>query len=84
MSSGRGSLSDEIARIRAGGRPEAHEKARAQGKLFVRDRLERLLDPDSFVEDGLFANARAGDLPADGIVTGSGRIRGRDLSEFEL
>ncbi len=70
-------LPAEIARIQQGGRPDAHEKARASGKLFCRDRIALLLDPDSFVEDGRFANALAGDLPADGIVSGTGRIEGR-------
>ncbi len=56
---------------------ENREKLDRQGKLFVRDRLARLLDPDSLVEDGLLANALAGDLPADGVVTGIGRIEGR-------
>ncbi|MCC7076183.1 MAG: acyl-CoA carboxylase subunit beta [Acidimicrobiia bacterium] len=64
-------------RIHAGGSPQAHAKLRSQGKLFVRDRLELLLDPGSFAEDGLYANAQAGDLPADGVVTGTGRIDGR-------
>jgi len=57
---------------------EADKLAR-QGKRFVRDRLARLLDPDSFAEDGLLANALAGDLPADGVVTGVGRIGGRPV-----
>ena len=50
-----------------------------QNKLPVRQRLEVLLDPDSFVEDGLFANVLADDLPADGVVTGVGRIEGRPV-----
>ncbi|MEP6658297.1 MAG: acyl-CoA carboxylase subunit beta [Acidimicrobiales bacterium] len=53
------------------------EKLARQHKLFVRDRLALLLDPDSFVEDGLLANALAVDLPADGVVTGVGRVDGR-------
>jgi acetyl-CoA carboxylase carboxyltransferase component len=48
-----------------------------QRKLFVRDRLALLLDPGTFVEDGLLANAMAEDLPADGVVTGVGRVGGR-------
>src|SRR5918998_1728759 len=55
------------------------EKLAAQGKLFVRDRLALLLDADSFVEDGLLANNQATDLPADGVVTGVGRIEGRPV-----
>ncbi len=55
------------------------EKLAAQGKLFVRDRLALLLDEGSFVEDGLLANAAADDLPADGVVTGVGRVDGRPV-----
>ncbi|HTL83971.1 MAG TPA: acyl-CoA carboxylase subunit beta, partial [Acidimicrobiia bacterium] len=39
------------------------EKLARQNKLFVRERLALLLDDDSFAEDGLLANALAGDLP---------------------
>jgi len=53
------------------------EKLARQGKLFVRERLSLLLDPDSFVEDALLANALVDDLPSDGVVTGAGRIEGR-------
>src|SRR6266513_2158547 len=55
------------------------EKLASQNKLFVRDRLALLLDEGSFVEDGLLANAAAPDLPADGVVTGVGRIDGRPV-----
>ncbi len=55
------------------------EKLARQNKLFVRDRLALLLDADSFVEDALLANALAGDLPADGVVTGVGRVDGRPV-----
>src|SRR5215211_235730 len=57
---------------------ERHKLAR-QNKMFVRDRLAHLLDPGSFVEDGLLANALADSLPADGVVTGMGRIDGRPV-----
>jgi acetyl-CoA carboxylase carboxyltransferase component len=66
---------------RAGGAERYHAKAREQGKLFVRERLARLLDSaDGFVEDGLLANALAGDLPADGVVTGIGAVGGRTVA----
>jgi methylmalonyl-CoA decarboxylase subunit alpha len=55
------------------------EKLARQNKLFVRDRLALLLDEDSFVENALLANALAGDLPADGVVTGVGRVDGRPV-----
>jgi len=48
-------------------------------KMFVRDRVALLVDEGSFVEDGLLANASAGNLPADGVVTGVGRIDGRPV-----
>jgi acetyl-CoA carboxylase carboxyltransferase component len=55
-------------------------KLREQGKLTVRERLDLLLDAGSFVEDGLFANVLAEDLPADGVVTGLGTIGGRQVA----
>ena len=55
------------------------EKLAEQHKLPVRQRLDLLLDAGSFVEDGLFANVLADDLPADGVVTGVGRISGRPV-----
>ncbi|MFP3899844.1 MAG: acyl-CoA carboxylase subunit beta [Acidimicrobiia bacterium] len=74
---------DELSRLTAraleGNLAQAGEKLAAQGKLFVRDRLALLLDDGSFVEDGLLANNRAADLPADGVVTGAGRVEGRPV-----
>jgi acetyl-CoA carboxylase carboxyltransferase component len=53
------------------------DASRWPSKLPVRDRLALLLDPESFMEDGLLANMRAEGLPADGVVTGVGKIDGR-------
>lgn len=65
----------------AGGTPKYHEKNAAEGKLFCRERLRLLFDPDAeFTEDGLYANNQAGDLPADGVVIGIGRIHGRPVA----
>ncbi len=67
-------------RALAGG-PERHrEKAREQGKLPVRERVERLLDPGSFAEEALLANWQEDGLGADGVVTGLGRIGGRPVA----
>src|SRR5439155_23016674 len=55
------------------------DKLASQHKLFVRDRLALLIDEGSWVEDGLLANAAATDLPADGVVTGVGRVDGRPV-----
>ena len=55
-------------------------KLREQNKLTARERLELLLDQGSFVEDGLFANVLAEELPADGVITGLGTIDGRQVA----
>jgi len=75
------SLRKATERALAGNLDSQREKLAAQHKLFVRDRIALLLDEDSFVEDALLANAMAstGDLPADGVVTGVGRIDGRPV-----
>ncbi len=65
------------AASRAGGATKYHEKNTSDGKLFARERVARLVDSGSFVEDGLLANACAEDLPADGVVTGTAQIDGR-------
>jgi acetyl-CoA carboxylase carboxyltransferase component len=68
-------------KVRGGGAPKYHDKLAQQGKLFVRERLTLLLDSaDGFAEDGLLVNALAGDLPADGVVTGVGRVSGRPVA----
>jgi acetyl-CoA carboxylase carboxyltransferase component len=64
----------------AGG-PEHHrDKAAEQGKLPVRERVARLLDPESFVEDGLLAGGAAPGNGAEGVVTGLGRVDGRPVA----
>ncbi|MBA2608805.1 MAG: acyl-CoA carboxylase subunit beta [Actinobacteria bacterium] len=55
------------------------EKLERDKKMFVRDRIALLVDDASFVEDGLLANAAAGNLPADGVITGVGRVDGRPV-----
>jgi acetyl-CoA carboxylase carboxyltransferase component len=74
-------LAQVVARVKGGGAPKYHEKLAQQGKLFVRDRIEMLLDSiDGFAEDGMLVNAMAGDLPADGVVTGVGAFNGRPVA----
>src|SRR3954466_7387418 len=69
-----------LDRALAGG-PERHrQKAAEQGKLPVRERVARLLDDGSFVEEGLLANWREDGLGADGVVPGRGTIGGRPVS----
>uniref|UniRef100_A0A8C2KRE1 Propionyl-CoA carboxylase beta chain, mitochondrial n=1 Tax=Cyprinus carpio TaxID=7962 RepID=A0A8C2KRE1_CYPCA len=62
-----------------------------RGKLTARERLELLLDPDSFVEYDMFVEHRCSDFgmeadhnkyPGDSVVTGQGRINGRLVYVF--
>src|SRR5437773_2017856 len=75
-------LNAHLAAARAGGGDEAQRRQREQGKLPVRERVERLLDPGTpFLEiaalaaDGLYDGA----APSAGIVTGIGRVSGREV-----
>src|SRR5436190_16639579 len=83
------SRTDELealaAKARQGGATKYHQANAAVGKLFCRERIALLCDPVTegqapFIEDGLLANAAAGDLPADGVVTGVGRVHGRPVA----
>src|SRR5256885_8713484 len=74
-------VAEALERARRGGDEKYHQKLAEQGKLFVRERLRLLLDDaDSFVEDGLLTQALAGDLPADGVITGIGDVNGRPVA----
>src|SRR4051795_3143622 len=80
------SRSDEFKaqsdKAKRGGAPKYHESNAAAGKLFCRERIALLCDDGAsdFAEDGLLANATAPDLPADGVVTGIGRVHGRPVA----
>src|SRR5581483_7968528 len=70
--------------IRLGGGQERIDKQHATGKLTARERIEKLVDRDSFQEIGLFAQHRATyfgmadkEMPADGVVTGCAMLDGR-------
>ncbi|MGA2434535.1 MAG: acyl-CoA carboxylase subunit beta [Bryobacteraceae bacterium] len=70
--------------LRQGGGEERIRKQHAEKKLTARERLDVLLDKRSFQEIGLFAEHRATlfgmagkEAPADGVVTGTGRVDGR-------
>ncbi len=67
-------------RIGAGGAAKYHHSAAASGKLFARERIARLVDAGSFSEDGIFANALADGLPADGVITGTATVDGRPVA----
>ncbi len=72
------SLTAETAR---GGGEEAVERHRSRGKLLARERVDRLLDPDSALLElnALAANGLYdGEAPAAGIVTGIGTVEGQE------
>jgi acetyl-CoA carboxylase carboxyltransferase component len=72
-------LREDVEEILSGGPERGHDKLDELGKLFVRDRLERIFDTIEY-EDGTFARYDAdGELPADGMVTGVGTIDGRTV-----
>ena len=68
------------SRIECGGEAKYHRKDAEKGKLFVRERIARLADPASFVEDAALANNHTPELPADGVVTGTARVAGRTVA----
>ncbi|HKO28317.1 MAG TPA: acyl-CoA carboxylase subunit beta [Solirubrobacteraceae bacterium] len=73
-------LSVAVGRALDGG-PERHrEKAFSQGKLPVRERVARLLDSESFVEEGLLAGWDEDGLGAEGVVTGLGTVSGAPVA----
>ncbi len=74
------SPADLRAAIERGGPARYHDANTAKAKLFARERIRLLVDADSFVEDGAFANAEAGDLPADGVITGTATLDGRPVA----
>ncbi|WP_228000187.1 acyl-CoA carboxylase subunit beta [Nocardia australiensis] len=71
----RSELESAITSALAGG-----DSSRWPTKLPVRERISLLLDPGSWVEDGLLADAAGNRLPADGVLTGVGRINGRPVA----
>jgi len=77
-------LKKRRAKVMLGGGADKLEKQRKAGKLTARERIEALVDPDSFEENGLFAEHRSTmfgmegkDMPADGVVTGAASVAGR-------
>jgi acetyl-CoA carboxylase carboxyltransferase component len=73
-------LKEELARVRQGG--AGRERHAEQKKMFVRDRIDALLDPGSpFLELSPLAahGMYDGEAPAAGLVTGIGRVAGREV-----
>lgn len=70
---------------------EAAEKQHRRGKLSARERVEKLLDPGSFVEYDAFVQHRSTYFGmderrpyGDGVITGVGKIEGRDVAVFSM
>ena len=64
--------------------PKAAAKQRSEGKLTARERVDKLLDSGTFVEEFMLAETQCSDfgmaekrLPSDGVVTGFGKLDGR-------
>ncbi|MED3912533.1 acyl-CoA carboxylase subunit beta [Peribacillus simplex] len=70
-------LTETVETIKKGGLEKYHQKNAEKGKLFVRERLELLFDEGVEIEDAFFANCASVGLPADGVVTGIGKINGQ-------
>ena len=82
-------LEEKRAEARAGGGQRRIDAQHAKGKLTARERVEVLLDPDSFEEFGMFVEHRNAEfgmaetkIPGDGVVTGRGAINGRLVYVF--
>src|SRR5437660_8996154 len=74
-------LRDRTSRVARGGGEQALEKHRARGKLTARERIDRLVDPDTaFLELSALAawGMYDGQAPGAGIVTGIGVVMGRE------
>ncbi|CDO74280.1 hypothetical protein BN946_scf184663.g1 [Trametes cinnabarina] len=74
-------LEAKLAKVRQGGGPKAAERMRSKGKKLPRERLALLLDPHTpFIELSPLAahDVYGEDVPAAGIITGIGRISGRE------
>jgi acetyl-CoA carboxylase carboxyltransferase component len=75
-------LRDRLNVVRQGGGPKYMQRHREQGKLPVRERIELLLDPGSpLLELSALAafDLYDNDAPAAGMVTGIGRVSGREV-----
>lgn len=79
-----GKLEKKRARARLGGGQKRIDAQHKRGKLTARERIELLLDEDSFEEIDMFVEHRSTDfgmgnkkIPGDGVVTGNGTINGR-------
>ena len=75
-------LKEKLETAKAGGPPHMHERHKARGKLPVRERMRKLFDKGSpFLEFSTLAahNIYDNQAPCAGLVTGVGRVHGREV-----
>jgi len=70
----------EKEKIKQGGGEKYRNRVKEQNKLFVRERLDLLLDKGSFREEGILAESIKPGLAADAMITGLGRINGKAVA----
>jgi acetyl-CoA carboxylase carboxyltransferase component len=82
-------LKEKEAQIKGMGGAKAVEKQHLSGKLTARERLDLFFDPGTFRETDIFVSHRcvnfgmeAVEIPADGVVTGFGKVNGRIVYAF--
>ena len=82
-------LENRKAKILLAGGKDKIEKQHQSGKLSARERIDNLLDPATFVETDMFVHHRCDNLgmdkveaPDDGVVTGYGKVDGRQIFIF--
>src|SRR5438093_12946128 len=71
------------------GDPKVASRLKSDGKLTAHERVDKLLDAGSFIEEFMLAETQRTDfgiadkkLPSDGVITGSGKIDGRPVYVF--
>jgi methylmalonyl-CoA decarboxylase subunit alpha len=62
-----------------GGAAKYHDANAARGKLFVRARIDYLVDPGTFIEDSRLANTLSDGLASDAVITGAATVNGRQV-----
>ncbi len=92
MSKSREELEKKLAALEQAalqGDPKVVAKLKSESKLTCRERIDKLLDPGSFIEEFMLAETQCSDFgmaekkqPSDGVVTGFGKIDGRPVYVF--
>ncbi len=82
-------LREREAKIKEMGGPKAVAKQHERGKLTARERIEYFFDPGTFRELDMFVKHRGTlfgmdkmEIPADGVITGYGKVNGREVFVF--